>query len=146
MGLENDALGKGVGGAVDMFASFMQGQVNRAVMHQARQQWYEYHRDRVLETLRNPPTESRDQCLVPGAITGVLLVIGVEEPRTVDLGLEPRWRRFLALGVAGYGNDPVRVKEEYLRQPRIEAIPENNRSLMRVNYYVWMNYAQALSW
>ena len=142
MGIEGDT----VGGVVDMFANFRQSQVNRAVMHQARQQYHELHRERVINTLMNPPTETDDQCLVPGAITGVLLVIGVEEPRTIDLGLEPRWRRFLALGVTGYGNDPVRVKEAYLRQPRIEAIPKNNRSLMRVNYYVWMNLTQAMTW
>lgn len=136
-----------VGGMVDLFASFAQDLANRAVIHAAQRDYREYLKQDVVNTLLNPPTETEDQCILPGSINGVLLVIGVEEPRTIDLGLEPRWRRFLSIAVAGYGSDPVRVKQRYVSDtsPRLLAGPSSD-SLQRVDYFVWMNLNQAMMW
>ncbi|MBM7069591.1 hypothetical protein [Actibacterium sp. 188UL27-1] len=124
-----------VGGAVDLFAGLAQKLMNKSVMHRARLYFRKYWKDKIIQEF------SRNNA------TGVLLVIGVGEPKAWMLDEVPRQRIFLGLHVAGYGSDPKAVRRAYLAKPRgWIAVPQNSKSMMRMDYYVWMRPADVYLW
>lgn len=144
MEIGNQEFGKAAGGAVDIFASGVQRMVDSLVEQRARQMYRATLREMVLEGLRS---YEDNQCRVGGGELGVLLVIGVEEPRgRIDLVPVPTHRRFLGIGIAGYGYDPAQIRREYYQSSRLVAGPSNWTHLERKDYFVWLNQWQAATW
>ncbi|MDF1871281.1 hypothetical protein [Vannielia sp.] len=141
---ENKAVGGAVGGLVDALAGFAQSAMDASVKHAAREEYRARWKSQVMEVFNDPSRIDDNMCRV-GGVTGVLLVIGVAEPRAINLVPVPTYREFLGIHVAGYGNDPAEVKARYLQQPSMVALSANTH-LHRVDYYVWMNRVEAMTW